>query len=141
MIVSVWPASSLRRSRCLLLVELHDVLHEDFLLVEPVVALGFAGHFAAVEIEIVVQGDAVGESLTFVLLQLIGSALPPEVTVWLVRKDDFALRIGERVVAAKGVGGEAQIFVVLERIRYDFRLIFRVRLRGDDRQKSNANHS
>lgn len=139
MSISVWPALSLRR--WLLFVELHDVLHDDLLLVEPVVALGVAGHFAAVEIEIVVQGDAVGESLTFMLLQLIGSALPPEVAVGLVRKDDFALRVGERVVAAKSVGGEAQIFVVLERIRYDFRLIFRVRLRSDDRQKSNANRS
>lgn len=85
--IRYYSQSSLRIGRRrwrLLSVVFHYLFHDYFGFVVQVVALDAFGWLAAVEIEVVMQGDAAGESLTLMLPQLVCRALPPEVAVGLV---------------------------------------------------------
>lgn len=126
----------------LLLVVRHDVFHDDFFLVEDVITFDVVAlrQLAAVQVEIVVEIDSVRRALALVLLQLHGGALPPEVTVWLVRQRDLPHRVGQRVLEAEGVGSEPQVLVVFKRVGDDRRLVLRSRF-GDQRDEKHANRS
>lgn len=63
-----------------LFVELHDMLHDDFLLVKDIVTLGSFRVFAAIEIDVIVEIYVLIKALTLVFLKLSSAALPPEVT-------------------------------------------------------------
>lgn len=105
-----------RRRWRLLSVILHDFFHDDFFFVVQVVALDTFGGLAAVEIEVVMQGDAAGESLTLMLPQLVRRALPPEVAVGLVWNGDFPPRFRLGVLLTERVGGKSQVEVIFERV-------------------------
>lgn len=105
-----------RRRWRLLSVIFHDFFHDDFFFVVQVVALDTFGGLAAVEIEVVMQGDAAGKSLAFMFSQLVRRALPPEVAVRLVWNGDFASRFRLGVLLTERVGGESQVEVIFKRV-------------------------
>lgn len=113
-----------RRRGRLLSVVFHYLFHDYFGFVVQVVARDAFGRLAAVQVEVVMQGDAAGESLTLMLPQLVRRALPPEVAVGLVWNRDFAARFRLGVLLAERVGSKPQVEVIFKRVGYHLSHIF-----------------
>lgn len=127
--------------RWCLFVELHYVFHDDFFLVEDIITLHSAWHFATVQVEIIMEIDSVGKALTFMLLELICSALPPEMAVGFVREGNLPHGVRQGVFMAEGVSSESQVFIVFEWIGQNcYRLVFRLSL-NRRHQNDRTNHS
>lgn len=69
------------------------MFHDDFFFIEVVVALDRAGRFTTVQVKVIMECDAMLESLAFMLLKLICGALPPEMAVRLIGQCNLALWI------------------------------------------------
>lgn len=124
-----------------LFIKLHDVFHNDFFFVKDVFTLDSAWHFASIQIKVIMEVDLVCKSLTLVLLELRGSALPPKMAVGFVRKRNLSHWICEGVFMAERVSRKPQIFVIFERIsHYSLCLIFWLSL-NQNSEDDHTNHS